>query len=103
MTKADLVERIAKDAKMSKRAAEAALDSVLDGIRDSLKQGKKVTLVGFGSFSVGRRKAKMRRVPTGARAVGVPSAKVVKFRSAGQLKTEPADALLGKLAKIYLP
>ncbi len=103
MTKADLVERIAKDAKMSKRAAEAALDSVLDGIRNSLKHGKKVTLVDFGSFSVGRRKAKMRRVPRGARAVGIPSAKVINFRFAGQLKTGPADALLGKLAKIYLP
>ncbi|MBW8005175.1 MAG: DNA-binding protein HU, partial [candidate division NC10 bacterium] len=50
MTKADLVARMAKDAKVTKRAAEAALNSALKGVKDTLKRGKKVTLVGFGTF-----------------------------------------------------
>jgi DNA-binding protein HU-beta len=86
MTKAGLVDRMAKDAKVTKRAAEAALDSALKGVKDSLKRGKKVTLVGFGSFGVGRRKARTGRNPQTGRTIRIPAARVVRFRPGGDLK-----------------
>ncbi|MEE8243071.1 MAG: HU family DNA-binding protein, partial [candidate division NC10 bacterium] len=76
MTKADMVNRMAKDAKVTKRAAEAALNSALKGIKDSLKKGKKVTLVGFGSFAIGRRKARTGRNPQTGRPIKIPAARV---------------------------
>jgi DNA-binding protein HU-beta len=86
MTKAGLVDRMAKDAKVTKRAAEAALDSALKGVKDSLKRGKKVTLVGFGSFGVGRRKARTGRNPQTGRTIRIPATRVVRFRPGGDLK-----------------
>ncbi|MFQ5882318.1 MAG: HU family DNA-binding protein [Candidatus Methylomirabilales bacterium] len=86
MTKAELVERMAKDAKVTKRAAEAALGSVLKGVRESLKRGKKVTLVGFGTFAVGRRKARTGRNPQTGRPIRIPAARVVRFRPGAELK-----------------
>ena len=50
MTKAELIEKMAKDADISKAAADKALDSFVDGITKTLKKGDKVTLVGFGTF-----------------------------------------------------
>ncbi len=86
MTKADMVTRMAKDAKVTKRAAEVALESALKGIKDSLKKGKKVTLVGFGSFGIGRRKARTGRNPQTGKPIKIPAAKVVKFRPGGELR-----------------
>ncbi|MCI0371576.1 MAG: HU family DNA-binding protein [candidate division NC10 bacterium] len=80
MTKANLVERMAKDAGVTKKAAEAALDSVLKGIRDSLKKGRKVTLVGFGTFQVSRRAARNGRNPQTGRAIRIPATKVPRFK-----------------------
>ena len=54
MTKAELVEKMATDADISKAAAGKALDSFIDGIKKTLKKGDTVTLVGFGTFSVGK-------------------------------------------------
>jgi len=86
MTKADMVNRMARDAKVTKRAAEVALVSALKGIRDSLKKGQKVTLVGFGSFGIGRRKARTGRNPQNGRPIKIPAAKVVRFRPGAELK-----------------
>ncbi|MFQ5801760.1 MAG: HU family DNA-binding protein [Candidatus Methylomirabilales bacterium] len=86
MTKADMVNRMARDAKVTKRAAEAALESALKGIKDSLKKGKKVTLVGFGSFGIGRRKARTGRNPQTGRPIKIPAARVVRFRPGAALK-----------------
>ncbi|MEE8151960.1 MAG: HU family DNA-binding protein [candidate division NC10 bacterium] len=86
MTKADLVARMAKDAKVTKRAAEAALNSALKGVKDTLKRGKKVTLVGFGTFGVGRRKARTGRNPQTGRTIKIPAARVVRFRPGADLK-----------------
>ena len=58
MNKADLIEKIAKDAGINKTQADAAIDSVLSGIEGELKKGGRVTLVGFGTFAVGARKAR---------------------------------------------
>jgi DNA-binding protein HU-beta len=86
MTKAEFVARIAKDAKISKRAAEAALDSFVAGVRDSLKKGKRLSLVGFGTFSVSRRAARNGRNPQTGEAIKIRAAKVPKFKAGKALK-----------------
>lgn len=86
MTKANLVERMAKDAGVTKRAAEAALESALKGIRDSLKRGRRVTLVGFGTFQVSRRAARNGRNPQTGRAIRIPAARVPRFKPGKALK-----------------
>jgi DNA-binding protein HU-beta len=86
MTKAQLVDRMAKDAKVTKRAAEDALESALKAVRDTLKKGQKVTLVGFGTFGTGRRKARAGRNPQTGKAIKIPAARVVRFRAGAELK-----------------
>ena len=86
MTKADLVERMAKEAGVTKKAAEAALGSALKGIRDSLKKGRKVTLVGFGTFRVSRRAARNGRNPQTGRTIRIPATKVPRFKPGKALK-----------------
>lgn len=86
MTKAELVNRMAKDAKVTKRAAEEALNSAMKAVRETLRKGKKVTLVGFGTFGVGRRKARTGRNPQTGRAIKIPAARVVRFRPGAELK-----------------
>lgn len=86
MTKAELVERISKDANISKKAAETALDSFMANVRDSLKKGKRVSLVGFGTFSVGRRAARNGRNPQTGETIKIKAAKVPKFKAGKVLK-----------------
>lgn len=86
MTKADLVVKMAKGSGMTQRAAEVALESALKSIRDSLKKGKKVTLVGFGTFSVGRRAARNGRNPRTGRVIRIPASKVPRFKPGKDLK-----------------
>jgi len=83
MTKADLIEKIAKDAKVTKAAADKAIDSFVDGVTKSLKKGDKVTLIGFGTFSVTQRKARKGRNPQTGKEIKIPARKAPKF-SAGQ-------------------
>jgi len=86
MTKAELVDRMAKDAKVTKRAAEAALESALKAVKDTLRRGQKVTLVGFGTFGTGRRKARAGRNPQTGKAIKIPAARVARFRPGAVLK-----------------
>ncbi len=86
MTKAELVERMAKGAKITKRSAEAALDSFTTCVRDSLKRGKRVSLVGFGTFAVGRRAARNGRNPQTGETIKIKASKVAKFRAGKALK-----------------
>jgi DNA-binding protein HU-beta len=86
MTKADLVATMAKASRMTKKAAETALETALKSIRDSLKKGKKVTLVGFGTFSVARRAARNGRNPQTGRAIRIPAARVPRFKAGKDLK-----------------
>jgi DNA-binding protein HU-beta len=86
MTKAELVAKMAKGSGMTQRAAEVALESILKSIRDSLKKGKKVTLVGFGTFSVAKRAARNGRNPQTGRAIRIPAAKVPRFKAGKDLK-----------------
>lgn len=86
MTKAELVEKMAKEAKIAKKAAERALDSFVDGIKKTLKKGNKVTLIGFGTFSVGKRKARIGRNPRTGQAIRIAARKIAKFTSGKSLK-----------------
>ena len=86
MTKTELVDTMAKDAKVTKAAAGKALDSFVDGVKKALKKGDKVTLVGFGTFSVGKRKARIGRNPRTGQAIKIPAHKSPKFSAGKNLK-----------------
>jgi DNA-binding protein HU-beta len=86
MTKAELVERISRDAKISKKAAETALDSFMASVRDSLRRGKRVSLVGFGTFVVGRRAARNGRNPQTGETIKIKATRVPKFKAGKVLK-----------------
>jgi len=86
MNKADLIERIAKDASINKAQAETAISSLLAGIESDLKKGGRVTLVGFGTFSVGSRKARTGRNPRTGQALKIAARKVAKFSPGAELK-----------------
>ena len=87
MTKAELVEKAANDAKISKVAAAAALNSFMDGVTKTLKKkGGKVTLVGFGTFSKVRRKARKGRNPQTGEPIKIKASNVVKFSPGKKLK-----------------
>ena len=86
MTKADLIEKIAAGAGLSKADASRALDSTLDAIKASLKKGQKVTLVGFGTYSVTKRKARKGRNPRTGQVINIAAAKTPKFTAGKALK-----------------
>jgi DNA-binding protein HU-beta len=83
MNKAELIEVIAKDAKLSKAAAQAALDATVAAVVKAVTKGDSVSLVGFGSFSSGKRAARTGRNPQTGETIKIPAAKTVKF-SAGK-------------------
>lgn len=86
MNKSELIDSVAKSADISKAAAQRALDSMVAAIRVSLKRGQMVTLVGFGTFYVGKRKARSGRNPRTGAAIKISAAKVPKFRAGKALK-----------------
>jgi DNA-binding protein HU-beta len=87
MTKAELVDKMAKDAGISKVAASAALSSFMEGIAKALKKKDgKVTLVGFGTFSKTRRKARKGRNPQTGAPIKIKACNVVKFKAGKKLK-----------------
>jgi len=87
MTKAELVDKAAKDAKISKVAAAAALNSFMDSVTKALKKKDgKVTLVGFGTFSKARRKARKGRNPQTGAPIKIKATNVVKFRPGKKLR-----------------
>jgi len=85
MNKADLIAEVAKKVATKKEAA-AAVDTVLDSIKASLKKGKAVTLVGFGTFSVAKRKARKGRNPQTGEAIKIAAKKVPVFKAGSELK-----------------
>ncbi len=86
MTKAELIDKIAKDAKVSKAVAGNALTSVIDGVTKALAKGDSVTLVGFGTFSVNRRAARKGRNPQTGAEIRIQAARVPRFRPGKNLK-----------------
>jgi DNA-binding protein HU-beta len=86
LNKGDLVGKIAKDVGLTKPQAEAAFNSLIGGVMSSLKKGQKVTIVGFGTFSVAKRKARMGRNPQTGAPIKIGARKVPKFASGSELK-----------------
>ena len=86
MNKGELVDKISKDAKISKVQAGNALNSAIDGVTLALKKGGKVTLVGFGTFSVSARKARTGRNPQTGALLKIPAKRVTKFAAGVELK-----------------
>ena len=86
MNKQDMIEQIAQAAEVSKSAAERAVDALVSAIKTSLKKGDMVTLVGFGTFYVGTRKARQGRNPRTGEALTIAAAKAPKFRAGKALK-----------------
>ncbi len=86
MNKSELIDQIAKSADISKAAAGRALDAAVGAIRTSLKKGGMVTLVGFGTFYIGKRAARSGRNPRTGAAIKIKAAKVPKFRAGKALK-----------------
>ena len=85
MNKADLVSKIADDAGLSKSQANDALDSITNAITKALKSGDKVTLVGFGTFSVSKRNARTGRNPQTGEAIKIKAKKVARFKAGKEL------------------
>jgi nucleoid DNA-binding protein len=86
MNKEQLIERVAMRASLSKKDANAALDAILEGITGSLRKGEKVTLVGFGSFVVRKRKPREGRNPQTGAKIRIPARRVPAFTAGKQLK-----------------
>ena len=86
MNKSELVDFIAGEAEISKAAAGRALDPVTTAVKKTLKKGGTVTLVGFGTFSVGKRAARIGRNPQTGAEIKIKAAKVPKFRPGKALK-----------------
>jgi DNA-binding protein HU-beta len=86
MNKADLVEVVSKSAGISKSASEKVLDGAIDAIKGALKKGHSVTLMGFGTFRVGKREARAGRNPRTGEEIRIKAARVPKFSAGKALK-----------------
>ena len=85
MNKAELIAQLAEDAGITKTQANAALDSFVDAVTKTLKKGDKVTLVGFGTFSVSKRAARNGRNPQTGEVIKIKARKVARFKAGKEL------------------
>ncbi|MCX7878042.1 MAG: HU family DNA-binding protein [Ignavibacteria bacterium] len=81
MNKEQLIDNIASDAKITKVAARAALESFIESVTRSLRKGDKVSLVGFGTFSVSKRNARSGRNPKTGASINIPAKLVARFKA----------------------
>lgn len=86
MNKAELIEAICKETKLTKADASRALDAAIDSITKALKGKKSVTLVGFGTFMVAARKARVGRNPQTGAEIKIPARRVPRFKPGSDLK-----------------
>ena len=86
MNKSEMIDMVAEAADISKAAAGRAVDAVFDGITGSMKKGESVTLVGFGTFSVGHRAARSGRNPRTGETIQIAEANTPKFKAGKALK-----------------
>lgn len=86
MNKSDLIDGMAADAGITKAAAKKALESFLGNVEKSLKKGDRVSLVGFGSWSVSKRAAREGRNPQTGKTIKIAAKKVVKFKAGADLQ-----------------
>lgn len=86
MNKSELIDAMAADAGISKAAAKAALESMLKNVAGALNKGGRVSLVGFGSWSVSNRAARDGRNPQTGATIKIAAKKVVKFKAGAELE-----------------
>lgn len=86
MNKSNLVDVMAADAGISKAAAKKSLESFLENVQGSLNKGDRVSLVGFGSWSVSKRSAREGRNPQTGKTIKIPAKNVVKFKAGSDLQ-----------------
>lgn len=86
MNKAELVNSIAQKSKLTKKDSETALNSIIKSVEEALKKGEKISLVGFGSFEVRKRKARKGMNPQTKEPIKIPAKKVPVFRAGKGLK-----------------
>lgn len=86
MNKAQLIDQIANDAQITKAAATLAIDSLISNIGKALKRGEKTTLVGFGTFSVSRRKARLGRNPQTGETIKIKAKNIARFKPGKELE-----------------
>lgn len=85
MNKATLIAKIADDAGITRAAAATAVESLIEGITTSLKKGQRVTLVGFGTFGVSKRKARTGRNPQTGESIKIKAKTIARFKAGAQL------------------
>ncbi|MBR6613554.1 MAG: HU family DNA-binding protein [Clostridia bacterium] len=86
MNKGELIAKIAEESKLTKKAAEAALDAFVSSVEGALKKGEKVQLVGFGTFEVRQRAARKGRNPQTKAEIKIPASKAPVFKAGKALK-----------------
>ena len=86
MNKAELIAKISEESKLTKKAAETALDAFVTSVEEALKNGEKVQLVGFGTFEVRERPARKGRNPQTKAEIKIPASKAPVFKAGKALK-----------------
>ena len=86
MNKSDLIDAMAEEAGITKAAAKKSLESFLENVQNSLKKGNRVSLVGFGSWSVSKRAAREGRNPQTGKTIKIAAKNVVKFKAGSDLQ-----------------
>ena len=87
MTKGELIASVGKEAKLSKASAEKAVNAFTNTVMKALKKGDKLTLTGFGTFSVAKRRARTGRNPQTGKEIKIPATRVAKFKAGNLLKS----------------
>jgi DNA-binding protein HU-beta len=87
MNKAELIEKLSKDATLTKADTERVIDAFIETVRSSVKKGEEVKLVGFGTFTKSKRKARTGRNPQTGKAIKIPAAWYPKFRPGSEFKS----------------
>ncbi|NDD59554.1 MAG: HU family DNA-binding protein [Chlamydiae bacterium] len=88
MNKAELIAKIADDAGITKTQANATVDSFIEAVTKTLKSGNKLTLVGFGTFSVSKRAARTGRNPATGATIKIKAKKVARFKAGKELSSK---------------
>jgi nucleoid DNA-binding protein len=86
LLKVDIIERVSKDVRLTRKAAKEAVDSTFDSIRESLKKGEKVVISGFGTFIIRGRKARTGRNPKTGQSLQLPQMNTIGFIAAKSIK-----------------
>lgn len=92
MNKSELIEAMAADAGISKAAAKKALESFMGNVESTLKKGDRVSLVGFGSWSVSKRSAREGRNPQTGATIKIAAKNVVRFKAGAELREATSDS-----------